>query len=637
VRLEHVGELFATRRAAANAEAGLDNQVMSDAVCLNTATATVEHIAASSAADLFHAQAGKAGQVQTGLRYAAAMKRVSDAAHSPRRTDHDASTNAESCTEQRRLDVERHPDDVAVWFHPCASISASAAPAVCTTTPHGGVLKSSANPVILPMGLAPLSSDSVHVSKTPLPGLTAACLIHSSGTRGTDTAAQTKPDVPSETISSSTGRECDYKELVSMGFSAHRVALAMEQCAGQPTRALDLLLQTPEQAGCRPALQFLGFEQCGEATSHRTMPGGLLTADATGAMSSHKGAGKPCRSPVLASRFGTPASDEQPCGSFQGLCAAGPFLGDGIAVSMQAQVARAGYTSCPRCEQLIPNKFLADHFEYACKFRQNTMQPPEWKTTSAATKGLSTTISLDATRAIPVLTQSERHAGNTSPADPKVSPPAVGVMQQLMESRQAELVRPPADWHHSRDAVANTDLVYQPSDTFGLAGYPDGQRSQATVFQRVPAEAEDAVVVVGPEFTAHCQLHQSDLSDSPGSQSLCETFADSQAVRTSRSGAASMSLPCPTLGDATFEAALLFDRSDASDIAFHIHKSQVYNRGQWRGGESTTLQLLHSETFCVPETPDASQCVAEAGTLSNPNPPAVEYDHRSVREEIQVS
>lgn len=633
MHLEHLGEVSAAQRVAAGAEAGLDDQLPPNAVCVNAGAANVEHIAAVVLADFFHTQAGRAGQVQAGLQYATSIKRVLDVAHNQLSTDHATPDDRESCTEQRQLDVEPHVDDVAASLHRRTSTYANAVPAVCTTTQDSGVLESPAKLVVLATGLAPQSFDSVHVSRTPLLGPTADCLNHLCEGRCTDTAAKTRQDIPSATASSSAGRECDFQELISMGFSEHRVALAMEECAGQPTRALDLLLETPEQTGRRLAVHSLVTEHFLEATSHSTAPRCPSTARATAFSSG--GEGQPCRSILLASCVERLASEEQPLEHSQGLCAAGPLSRKKAAVSMQPSVARAGYTSCPGCEVHIPNKFLADHLEYACKSHQSMLQPPDWKTTSADTKGLGTSAPVTSTGDIAVLSQSEQKADSFSQPHPESPLPVVGVMQGLVRCRQTEPVWPTADWHDSENAVTHSDLVHQPSDIVPnavKARYPEGWRSLVTVSQLMPAEAQVAIGVARSESITHCPLGQSDLVDSPGSESLCEAFSDSQAVRKSCGGAGSMSLPCPTLGSAPFEPASQLDRKDPSDITFHIHKSHVYNRGQWRGGGSTTLQLLQNATFRVPETPDASQCTAEADAHSGQNLPAVRYDHRPLRQ-----
>lgn len=529
---------------------------------------------------------------------------------------------------------------------------------------------SSARPAVPGTRSAPQSSCSGHLSKTPLHPPTVACLNHSRS--GTATAEQTRPDVPSRSISPSAGREINFQELVAMGYSAHRVAFAIEQCAGQTTGALELLLlETPEQADRQ-----LGLGQCLEATSHSSAADGSPTARATSPMSA-------CRSPalasrverpasdgrtsehsqsvgaagssarkramssmstslgrsfVLASRIERPASDERPLKLSQGARTAQSSVRERDAESIRAPVARAGYTSCPRCAERIPNQFFTEHLEFVCTVNPVAVQPPEGA--SADPRGLGTSVAMGSPGGITVPASSERNADGIPQAIPDAPPPAASVMQGPSSCTQAELLS--AGWHGPSDAVTYSDVVHQPSDECpgaGPAGCSDGERSPAIVPRPIPAEGEEAFVVPRSESIASRQLGPSDFVASPvsqGLQSLGGDFPASQAVLQSRSGAGLMDLPCTSLDSAPSQLAPLFDTSDPLDVNFRIHTSQLYNRGQWRGGDSTSLQLLQNPTFRVPETPNASQCAAEADALPDQNPPAVGFGHCAWRQETQL-
>lgn len=442
----------------------------------------------------------------------------------------------------------------------------------------------------------------------------------------------------------SSGRQCDFEEIVAMGFSEQRVAAAMEACGGQGPRAMELLLDTPEvgpreaaprdeAALSRSAAAGLG-QWLVPPSAHTPSP--LCPPTSAGASATIPATGRcavDTRSPVWLApviapqRRASPPPRHPSCfapGSSsgrKGAAAAPSSSRRRSAPSRQAQPAsRAGYVSCPGCEQQILLSCMEDHLEMAC-----TSRPAVSRDTSRDTaKDVARDTDVGMAGYGPRGGARDGAADGTGGAMPERG---LGITGDGCARTDASRAGGPG-WDRKRKPAAQYDedsYLFSPPDA--AEGQLVSRAWDASAGHSLPGAVSAADPAAAPlqPVSAPCgkvSAAYPAVEETPaaGSPDAASETPDSQAVSGS-TGGEDLLVARPKLATADLDrlspvsdlsASLASSPLDAFDLSFQIRSAQAYKRGQWRsdggGAFSAKPQLLPSATFRVPETPVASQC-----------------------------
>ena len=403
------------------------------------------------------------------------------------------------------------------------------------------------------------------------------------------------------------GRLCNFEELVALGFPADLVAQALEMCEGHPEKVLDVLLKTPKHSS-----RLLATQEA-KLTMHSAQPCDTLppTCPMTVAASTISTKTEPATG-----SGSTSTSPHSNCTAlsaervvrrewYVSTTACSPAGGQDAPLPLPGPIPRIGHIKCPDCEQQIMAKFLAEHREYACKRRladcdvhqtnfggvETCVAPDSMTARGAAAARLS---------AVP---DSQQHQlasllSSCEGAEPLANPRAL-CDGALGRGAGREGWHPTAlEWR-----VVDTPLKSDESD---CATLNDGRES--------PYCAMSATNLGGHSSSLSAGTSRSDdVPDSSGRRPQSPLEVEQPTL---------IEHPYSHLGSGAPSLPFAIPSTEVR-TPFHIHNSQGYKRGQWRCDKSSSprksprLATASRTSFCVPETPCASQISDEPNEKEN--------------------